>query len=171
MACDKTESTKLAHKMTEMSEHFLWVCFAVFLRPFVIRFHLVLLLLGMYICADIWLRQIKQFICRVCRVSFQQRQQWWREERDDRVDFLSHAFFKKTCNDGDKDELRRERREKAAPPLNSIHWPNHLNQHHLCDDDDDNDDEVNVCAVLFGNTVSSVKEPTHTQHICLWLHA
>lgn len=93
------------------------------------------------------------------------------EKWDDRADFLSHAFFKKTCNHGDKDELRRKKKRKEAAaaatlPLNSIHWPNHLNQHHLYDDDDDVD-EVNVCVcrVVWQHSQFCKTTNTHTAHM------
>lgn len=65
-----------------------WVntfCVSVFRRLFT-AILCTFSLLGMDICADIWLEQIKQFICRVCRVSFQQQQQ-----RDDRVETFFHT--------------------------------------------------------------------------------
>lgn len=43
-------------------------------------------------------------------------------KRRSRWDFLSHAFFsKKTCNGGDKDELRRERSEKSSSTATKLH--------------------------------------------------
>lgn len=118
----RTESHKLAHEMGRLFtaffvNFFIWYCYN-----------------WVYLCRYL-VRANKTLICRVC---------WLSSTRDDRVDFLSHAFFKKTCNDGDKDG-----KEEARGKINSIQWPNHLNQHHLSDDDDDDVDEVNVCCVVW----------------------
>lgn len=97
-----------------------------------------------------------------CLLSLISRQQqWWGKNETIALTFFHTHSSRRHATMATKTS---EEEEKAAttPPLNSIHWPNHLNQHHLYDDDDDNDDEVNVCFVVWQHIQFCKRTNTHT---------